>query len=261
MEVPLPAWRVHPGEGPYALLIHGFLSSSVQWLDNLDALGRICRPVTMDLWGHGASPAPTSSEAYSPAGYLRAVEAIRVELGAERWFLCGYSMGAGITLRYALTWPERVIGQVFTNSTSALADEAQLSAWRENAGRVADNIRAGGRAAVEAVPVHPRHATHLPEHLYRAITKDAERLDPLGVANSMQYTNPYISVRDDLHRNTVPTLLVCGANETRFAPLRSFAAEHMPDLTIVDLDAGHAVNMEAADAFNEAVTAFFQGLG
>jgi hypothetical protein len=30
----------------------------------------------------------------------------------------------------------------------------------------------------------------------------------------------------------------------------------MPELEIADLDAGHAVNIEASDAFNAAVTAF-----
>ena len=31
------------------------LSSSAQWILNLDALGKVCQPVTVDLWGHGKS--------------------------------------------------------------------------------------------------------------------------------------------------------------------------------------------------------------
>jgi pimeloyl-ACP methyl ester carboxylesterase len=162
MEVPLPAWREHPGDGPVMLLIHGFLSSSSQWLDNLDALGRVCRPVTLDLWGHGASGAPSEPQAYSPEGYVQALEAIRRKLGTQRWFLCGYSLGAGITIRYALAYPERVIGHVFTNSTSALADAEQIAAWRATAEAAASRIETGGRQAIEAIPVHPRHAKRLP---------------------------------------------------------------------------------------------------
>jgi pimeloyl-ACP methyl ester carboxylesterase len=33
----------------------------------------------------------------------------------------------------------------------------------------------------------------------------------------------------------------------------------MPCLEVVDLDAGHAVNIQAADAFNAAVTRFLAG--
>ena len=258
MEVPRPAWREHPGNGPYLLLIHGFLSSSSQWLENLEMLGRVCRPVTLDLWGHGASAAPPDAHAYLPAGYLQAVEAIRVELGAEHWFLCGYSLGAGITIHYALDYPDRVLGHVFTNSTSALADADQIAAWRSNVDATAEHIETGGRDAIEAIPVHPRRATGLPKAVYQALVADADKLDPLGVANTLRYTNPNISIRARVHENTVPALLACGARERRFEPHRAYLAANMPALDIVDLDAGHAVNMEAADTFNNAVTAFIE---
>ena len=31
-------WDVHPGTGPYLLLVHGFLTGPTQWLLNLEAL-------------------------------------------------------------------------------------------------------------------------------------------------------------------------------------------------------------------------------
>jgi pimeloyl-ACP methyl ester carboxylesterase len=50
---------------------------------------------------------------------------------------------------------------------------------------------------------------------------------------------------------------MCGKREKRFKARRDFAESHMPLLDIVDLNAGHAVNIDAADEFNQAVTAFF----
>ena len=63
---PLPHYEVHPGRGPHLLLVHGMLSSRAQWLPNLAALAAVCRPVTLELWGHGRSPAPADPAAYHP---------------------------------------------------------------------------------------------------------------------------------------------------------------------------------------------------
>jgi pimeloyl-ACP methyl ester carboxylesterase len=249
-------FTVHDGNGPYLLLIHGFLMSATQWQPNVAALARVCRPVVAELWGHGGSPTPDDPSAYSPNGYVEAFEAIRAALAAEHWWLCGYSLGAGLTINYALTRPTRIAGHVFTNSTSGFADAAQLEAWRRGAASAAATIEAGGRAAIERMPVHPRHAKRLPTALYAALCRDAERLNPRGIANTLRYTNPNVSVRSRIDANTRPALLVCGRHESRFQPHRDYAVAHMPRLSVVDIDAGHGVNMEAPEAFNRAVSAF-----
>jgi len=251
-------WRVHPGNGPFLLLVHGFLSSPSQWLLNLAGLARCCRPVTVSLWGHGDAPAPEAPQDYEPAAYVAGFEQIRTALGAERWFILGYSLGAGLTIRYALTHPERVIGHIFTNSTSALADAARSAEWRDAAEESAQRIIEVGHAAMERIAVHPRHARKLPAPVFEALCADAARHDPLGIANALRYTNPAASVRARLGENSRPALLVCGARERRFQPLRGVAAAEMPNLEIVDLDAGHGLNMEAPQAFNQAVMDFME---
>ena len=126
-------YRVHPGDGPPLLLVHGFLTGPGQWQANLDDLARFCTPVTVTLWGHAGAPSPENPRAYDPGSYVDAFEDIRRALGAERWCLLGYSLGAGLTLRYAFEHPERVIGHAFTNSTSALADADTQRRWLANA--------------------------------------------------------------------------------------------------------------------------------
>ena len=96
------AFKVHSGNGPYLLLVHGFLSSKAQWQANIEALGRVCRPITAELWGHGQSPAPEESGHYAPSSYALEFEKIRKKLGAENWFVCGYSIGASLSIRYAI---------------------------------------------------------------------------------------------------------------------------------------------------------------
>ncbi|MCY3794140.1 MAG: alpha/beta fold hydrolase, partial [Gammaproteobacteria bacterium] len=151
-------WQVHPGTGPYLLLVHGFLMGPNQWHPNLAALSAVCQPVVVDLLGHGRSPAPEDASCYQPSAYVETFETIRQALGTERWLLCGYSLGAGLTMRYALLHPHRIIGHAFTNSTSALADAEQVALWQAEGEASAGRILAGGRKAIERIPVHPRFA-------------------------------------------------------------------------------------------------------
>ena len=253
-----PAWEVHPGTGPYLLLVHGFLSSRAQWAPNLGPLSAVCRPVTLELYGHGRSPAPDDGDAYTPAGYVAAMEAIRAELDTESWFVCGYSLGGALSIRYALTHPGRVRGHIFTNSMSAFADERQVREWTATGRQFGDRIEAGGLNAIERIPVHPRHARRLPGDLREILLRDAALLDPAGVANTIRHTTPQASVRGDIQENRVPALLACGRFEKRFAAHREFARRHMPALRVVDVDAGHAVNMQDAPRFNRAVASFIE---
>jgi pimeloyl-ACP methyl ester carboxylesterase len=249
---------VHAGEGPYLLLVHGFLMSAAQWSPNIADLATVCRPVVVELWGHGRSPTPDDPAAYLPNGYIEAFESIRASLGAPDWWVCGYSLGAGLTIGYTLAHPERVIGHIFTNSTSAFADPAQVETWRAGAADAAAKIETGGIDAIERMPVHPRHAKRLAAPLYDALMKEAALLNPRGIAYTLRHTNPNATVRARVHQNPRPALLICGSTEQRFAPNRSFAAQEMPDLTIVDLPVGHGVNMEDPGGFNRAVTRFIQ---
>jgi pimeloyl-ACP methyl ester carboxylesterase len=249
-------WEVHGGSGPFLLLVHGLLSGRSQWLPNLPALRTVARPVIVELWGHGRSPAPLDFCLYHPDRYVELFDEIRKALGAQRWFLCGQSLGAALTLRYALEHPERVLGQVFTNSTSALADAAWVAEARALAPALAGAIEREGTEALERMPIHPRHAKRIPPEVHRELLADAARVDPRGIARAFQVTVPESTVRERIGENRVPTLLVCGERESRFRPQREFAELRMPCLEVVRVDAGHAPNLEVPPAFDAAVTAF-----
>ncbi len=249
----LPYYEVHEGNGPPLLLVHGFLSSRAQWQPNLEALKTECSPVVVELYGHGRSPAPTEPAAYHPDGYIAVFEEIRERLCVSRWFVCGYSLGAGLTIRYSIERPDVVIAQMFTNSTSAFAAGNR---YLDEPDEVIRRFEEGGKQAIESIPVHPKFARRLPEGLKRALLEDCEMLSPSGVARTIVYTNGNSSVRDLVERNRVPALLICGRNETRFEEFRRHVSTHMPCLEIVDLPAGHAVNAEAAGEFNRAALEF-----
>ena len=256
-----PYYEVHEGgSGPYMLLVHGFLSSRVQWRVNLPALKRVVRPVLLELLSHGRSPAPEVPEAYAVQAYIDAFEAIRLKLGVERWFVCGQSFGAGLATQYALEMPERVIGLVITNSISAFSPKGDPERAATQSER-ARSIEAGGKAALEGLRIHPRHAKRFPEDIKAEMVADADRIAPEGILRSISLTSPSLSIADRLGEIRVPTLLVNGTWEKRFQPMRDRAASLIPGVKVVDLPAGHSVNIEAAEGFDAAVTAFVASLG
>jgi len=251
-------YQVHEGQGPPLLLVHGMLSSRAQWRDNVAALSAVCRPVVVELFGHGRSPSPSDPLRYRPEGYVASFERIRRELGVERWPVCGQSLGGALTLRYALDRPERVTAHVFTNSNSALAEAGWEELVRAGLAGYLERLEREGRAALEFNPVHPRNARSLPAATRDALVADAELHDPRGIGMTGVETVPFSSSRERVHENRVPSLLVVGERERRFHAHRDFARAQMPSLQVVSADAGHAVNIEAAKTFNDEVRRFLR---
>ena len=215
--------------------------------------------MVVELYGHGRSPAPDDPDAYTAATYVDAFEQVRRELGAEQWFLCGHSLGAALTLNYTLTYPERVLAHVFMNANSALADDRWLARTRTTVDESAAELEAGGREAVRTHRMHPRRGRAVPA-VREAMTADAELHDPVGLARSMRLARA-TSVRDRLAELRPPGLLVVGVHEAAFAEAAGYAAATLPDLEVVELDAGHGANVEDPEGFNRAVVDFLSRQG
>jgi len=255
----LPYYEVHGDHGPYLLLVHGMLSGRSQWSANLDSLKTVCRPVILELWGHGRSASPESAELYQLAAYTDFFEKIRSDLGTTDWFVCGQSFGATLTFRYIVTHAQQVRGHIFTNSVSAFGGVDNSEENQQRIKEQALRIESGGLALLEKMPIHPRHASRLPDPAHKALLEDAALLDPHGIANTMRYV-ANSSVTEILPKVTIPNLLVSGIHEKAFKPGQVIAENSIENLEVVEAEAGHAVNIQAADVFNEAVIDFVERL-
>ena len=241
----------HGGTGPYLLLVHGFLSSSAQWKLNLPTLRKICRPITVDLWGHGQSPAPEARSHYSPSSYALEFEKIRKELGTENWFICGYSIGASLSIRYAIDFSRSILGHAFTNSTSAFTDYSNNQVWLASIAENAAKISAGGLEAIEKIPVHPKRARNIPKSIHNELLRASKDLNPIAIANTYLETLVSANIMGVVKHNVRPALMLWGTKEKRFQKLGEWAKKNIPLLQVVKLDTGHGVNMEKADDFDK----------
>lgn len=252
MQEPLLYYEVHGTHGPFILLVHGMISSRAQWIPNLDALTAFSRPVIIELFGHGRSPSPKNSQCYTPDNYVNEFERIRCKLGVDHWFLCGQSLGASLTLRYALYHPERIIAQIFTNSQSALSGET----WDDALKLLSKRLEEEGHKLIETLPLHPSQSRHLKPEIKNILIEDAKLIDVQGFSYTGLYTVAECSVRNMIHKNQIPTLLIVGNYDKQFAPYREFAEQTMLQLEVLVLDGGHAVNIDAAEEFNKATQEF-----
>lgn len=252
MKAPMLHYEVHGIHGPYLLLVHGLLSSRTQWTPNLKELIGFCRPVVIELWGHGRSSSPENSESYTPDHYIREFERIREKLNIARWFVCGQSLGAALTLRYAIYHPEHFYAQIFTNSRSALSERSDGQGLK----LIEQRIAAEGRKVIDNFPLHPSRSRHLAPDIKKALIRDVDLIDITGFKNTLLYTIPYSSVRDILSKIQVPTLMIVGRFDRAFAPLSEIAQQLIPGVQVQVFDGGHAVNLDAAEKFNETVKDF-----
>jgi pimeloyl-ACP methyl ester carboxylesterase len=253
-------YDLYDGDGPPALFVHGIFAGRALWRANIEALRGVCTPVVVELFGHGRSPSPSAPAVYTPAGYLGEFDRIREEVGVERWWLVGHSLGAALTLRYSLDRPERVLGQVFTNSMSGLADEQGEARMAADADQHAERLERAGRDGIRTTRINPAHSRRIASPVREALLADEELLDPAGIANTIRWTTPTASVRSRMAEVRVPTLLIAGQRERAFAPHAEYAARTLPGVTVEALPCGHSPNAERPDEFNQLVVAFMRRL-
>lgn len=117
---------IDEGDGEPILLIHGFASNiavnwrSTGWIDTLRKAGR--RVVALDVRGHGRSGKPYDPEAYRVGRMAADAANLLDHLGIARADVMGYSMGARITAKLALTRPEKVRSTILGGLGMALVE-------------------------------------------------------------------------------------------------------------------------------------------
>lgn len=232
-------------DGPAMVMLHGFLSCNAQWDLNRDALGKHYRLILVELVGHGRSDAPADGTAYDAAALVEEFEYIRQQYRVDKWWVCGQSLGGAISLLYCLAHPAVVEGLIFTNSRAAFGIK------REGV----SGERAPGIRTTRDLPVHPINAKRLPEPVKGRLVAAADAMSVHAAQNFMHRRHTWKST-DRMGELSMPVLLVNGRWESAFQPFAEQASNLIENLTIVNLEGGHAINVEQHQGFNDAVIDF-----
>ncbi|HEY6098624.1 MAG TPA: 3-oxoadipate enol-lactonase, partial [Anaeromyxobacter sp.] len=211
------------------------------------------RVLRYDPRGHGASSVPARPWDVGALG--RDVLGLLDALGIGEASFCGLSLGGMVGMWLGVNAPRRLRRLVLANTAAWLGPPERWDA------RIA-TVEAGGMAAV-AEGVLSRWFTPA----FRAARPDeVERLRGILVATPPRgYAAASAAIRDMDQRSAVagiraPTLVVAGASDEATPPADArFLAERIAGARLVELEAAHLSNVEAAAPFTRAVAGFLSG--
>ncbi len=243
------------GDGPLAVLVHGYPLDHTLWLDQLTDLSDIRKVVALDLPGYGLSErvtgAPLSMEelAGAVAGFIDT-------LGYAEADVVGSSMGGYVTLAL---WElhTAVIRSLVLANTKAGPDSEEGKAGRE---AQAQSVVSEGRAPlatklVEALlaPGHDLAAAARLRTMVESTPVETIVASLRGMAARPDRTEMLASIG-------VPTLVISGEEDALIPPLDSHEmASAIPNSEFLVLaGAGHLGPIERPDAFTEALRGFWE---
>jgi proline iminopeptidase len=234
------------------------------------------RMVYLDQRGCGRSERPWDGR-YSLEVLVADLEALRQELGVERWVLLGHSFGGTLALEYAARHPQHVAGMVFVSGFSDAS--ASFSTWKSELER-----QYPGRLAETETPEGASD--------YERVMEALQGLDARGFFQSLQYRNPlYLQMQEAVdaesglyntgelsralfsneltgyrftaaERLTAPVLVIGGRYDQSIG-LESMKAlaKALPRATLLEYErSGHFPYLEEADRFEQDVSRFLSTL-
>lgn len=118
------------GEGKVIVLLHGYLESLEIWDGFADELSKSFRVIAIDIPGHGRSG--KVAEIHSMDLMAEGVDVVLKDLGIDKAFVVGHSLGGYVALAYLANYSQKVSGICLFHSTPfADTDEKKANRDRE----------------------------------------------------------------------------------------------------------------------------------
>jgi proline iminopeptidase len=259
------------GSGPVLLFPSPGWGPSISYLLPQPALERHCTVVYFDTRHSGESTGPEEADQYTLAHFVSDIEGLRQYLGAPRVFLAGHSAGGQQVLAHGIEHSEHLLGIIAVDAIAApddLRTRELLAAmdrrrthpfYRARPGFVdtavaimtgADRTPRSITEKLEAIGPFYFHDPELAASVMPTLRVD-ETVNRYADASGFQGDD----VLADLHRITVPTLVIVGDDDFICDPVSQAAriAERIPSSTLVTIeDSGHVPWAEQPARFDAA---------
>jgi 3-oxoadipate enol-lactonase len=254
-----PGLKIHyldpnPDNNPAVLLLHGLGATGDSWQLQIPVLAEnALRAIAPDARGFGQSTYPGGKiSAGKMAGDM---VALLNRMNIERAYIVGISMGGALALQLALDYPGRVAKLVLVNTFAHLKpDNASqfFYFWLRQILMHTVGLAKQGEAVTKRVFPHPDQ-----ELFRRELYNQIMQADPRAYRAAMSGLARF-NVVNRLGEIEIPTLVITGENDTTVAPQRQrFLAESIPNARqVVIPNAGHAVSVDQAQTFNQALIEF-----
>jgi pimeloyl-ACP methyl ester carboxylesterase len=243
------------------ILVHGICGSLHQWESltaNLIRAG--CEVIALDLLGHGDSPKPAPEGEYHVDDVYAHFEGWLDSLELEQApVLVGHSLGAYLSLNYALRREARIAGLFFASpyfSQGQLSRPVRMSLQNLELGKTLLRLAPEWTIA-SALRITETSGERLPRRIRHNLARDYKKLDPGVIA----YARTTRNLVPQLHRVEAPTMIVWGERDLTLAP-ESFPdlCERLPHAERRQLPGGHIPHLSHPAAFNRSVIDFLETL-
>jgi 3-oxoadipate enol-lactonase len=237
-----------------ALILSNSLGTTLDmWGPQVAAFSKDYRLIRYDTRGHGGSPVTPGPYSFADLG--QDVLAVLDALDVARAAFCGISMGGHTGLWLGIHAGARFNAIAVCNSAAKIGSP---QGWNERAAMVRDGGAAAMRALAESSPSRWFTAEFVQAH--PAAVQGAQAwiagIEPHGYAACCEALAAS-DLRAELGRITTPTLLLAGASDpvTTVADAQAMQAA-IAGAQLAVVPASHLSNLEAPQAFNQAVLHF-----
>ncbi len=233
---PIDVTEANPTAASIALLIHGAGGNRLQWPPALRRHDDT-RVLSIDLPGHGRSPAPGRD---TIDDYAADIVALMDALDIGAASLIGHSMGGAIALSVAADHAARVDNLVILNSGAMLDVSEEFM----------DLLRTDTDAAIGWMA----RRLYGDDDTRRAAAEKALGALPPGVLRDDYLACDRYDLRDRAPTIAVPTLVISGLRDSHKTQQRSLElADLLPIAALVQLETGHMAHLEQPDRVAEAI--------
>ncbi|HWE36202.1 MAG TPA: alpha/beta fold hydrolase [Isosphaeraceae bacterium] len=245
------------GTGPAVVLIHGGQLDCRMWDEQFAIFSRHFRVIRYDVRGYGGSFQPDMlySDAEDLAGLL---DYLRV----DKVHIVGLSLGGRIAIDFAVTHPSRVrsltlAGPGLSGFEPPDGAESDLRMWN-----IIKAARDEGPDQATALWLKDPFMAPAMEQarLVPGLRKMARENAHCWLANPVLQRSPKPAAAARLGEIKVPTLLVVGDRDVPQikATIKTLETGIIGSRKVSIEDAGHMVNMEKPEVFNEVVLGFLR---
>jgi len=244
---------------PGIIFCHGFGGSARNFRLQARLLEERFRVTLFDLRGHGRSPAPEGAESYRSEALLSDLDEL-VRAQPTPLILAGLSLGAKLSLDYALLYPDRVRALVLASYPSS-GDVEVRRTWALG---FADAIERRGleQAGEEFVwgersRFDPKGAKLIKQGLMEHSPQALAHIQREVLAPSHSPSQ----LAAQLRQLEIPTCLIAGTDDPEsLGPCRELS-QLLPRAELHELEnAGHVVNLTRPTLFNQILLEFLARL-
>jgi len=251
------------GKGTPFVMIHAGVADSRQWNSEFAFFAQDYQVLRYDMRGYGKSE-PVDGEFSHMSDLVSVLNTLELQ---EPLIMMGCSMGGGLAMDFALTYPSRVKALIIVGSgPSGLKLDVPTPAKFAEAEKAFEAGELDLVAEIET-QIWFDGMDRTPEQVNQAMRKLAYEMNRKALDNEVKelgkrLPNTETPAFDRLTDLDIPVLVIVGAHDTPYIlAAADYMAEKLPSARKVRIeDAAHLSNMDHPDEFQTIVKAFLESL-